>query len=233
MNLDKFLRQRQASWRQLEQLLDKVRAARTRDSAITQAEIDDLGRLYRAATSDLALAQRDFPEQQVAVYLNGLVGRAHATFYRGQPLRRGVLQRFYRTTFPQLYRELLPYTSAAFLLFLLPGLIAFALVWREPAQIFTLLGNGPDVTELVRTVERGELWTEIAPAVRSAASTAILTNNIQVMFLAFGGGILAGLLTLYVMVMNGLSIGATFGLCNITVSARGWVNLCWPTALSS
>ncbi len=212
MNLDKFLQQRQDSWRRLEQLLDKVRDARSSDRAIAQAEIDDLGRLYRAATADLALAQRDFPAQQATAYLNGLVGRAHATLYRGQPLRRDALPRFYRTTFPRLYRDLLPYTSAAFLLFFLPSLAAFVLVRQAPEQIFTLLGESEELRELVRLVERGELWTEIAPTVRSAASTAILTRNIQVMFLAFGGGVLAGLLTVYVMIVNGLNIGAIFGL---------------------
>ena len=90
--------------------------------------------------------------------------------------------------------------------------MAFVLVRQAPEQIFTLLGESEELRELVRLVERGELWTEIAPTVRSAASTAILTRNIQVMFLAFGGGVLAGLLTVYVMIFNGLNIGAIFGL---------------------
>ena len=48
----------------------------------------------------------------------------------------------------------------------------------------------------------GELWTDIAPGVRSAAASVIMTNNIQVMFLTFAGGITAGLLTAWVLALQ-------------------------------
>jgi uncharacterized membrane protein SpoIIM required for sporulation len=65
---------------------------------------------------------------------------------------------------------------------------------------------------MVRQVEQGTLWTDIPEAMRSTASAAILTNNIQVMFLTFAGGATAGLLTILVLLLNGLQIGAVFGL---------------------
>ncbi|HYL52501.1 MAG TPA: stage II sporulation protein M, partial [Acidimicrobiia bacterium] len=40
----------------------------------------------------------------------------------------------------------------------------------------------------------------------------IFTNNIQVTFLAFGGGILLGIGTLYVLIYNGVLLGAVAGL---------------------
>jgi uncharacterized membrane protein SpoIIM required for sporulation len=64
----------------------------------------------------------------------------------------------------------------------------------------------------VDQVEQGELWTEIEPEVRSAASSLILTNNIQVMFLTFAGGMTAGLYTAWILLSNGLHLGAIFGL---------------------
>lgn len=39
-----------------------------------------------------------------------------------------------------------------------------------------------------------------------------MTNNIQVAFLAFAGGITFGILTVYVMVSNGIMVGALAGL---------------------
>src|SRR5579859_5094838 len=42
-------------------------------------------------------------------------------------------------------------------------------------------------------------------------ATLIFTNNIQVAFLAFAGGVLFGLGTTYVLVTNGLSLGAVLG----------------------
>jgi uncharacterized membrane protein SpoIIM required for sporulation len=39
-----------------------------------------------------------------------------------------------------------------------------------------------------------------------------MTNNIQVAILAFGGGMLLGLGTIYVLVFNGIHLGAIFGI---------------------
>jgi uncharacterized membrane protein SpoIIM required for sporulation len=156
------------------------------------------------------MAQRDFPNQKVVAYLNQLVARAHALIYRSEPLQWHQVRQFYAHTFPQLYRQILPYTTLAVLLFLLPALTAYFMVWSQPDTIYVILG--PEVAGLVRQVENGELWIDIAPSVRSAASTLILTNNIQVMFLTFAGGITAGLLTVWVLILNGLHLGAIFGL---------------------
>jgi uncharacterized membrane protein SpoIIM required for sporulation len=207
MNLEYFLKKRRPNWQRLEALL---RQARNHPRHLSASELEELGRLYRSIASDLALAQRDFPDQQVTHYLNQLVGRAHALIYQGEPLRWKQLVRFYRCTLPQLYRALLPYTITAFVLFWVPAIAAFWAVSTDQEWIYVI--QGPDVAPLVARVEQGELWTEIAPGVRSAAAGFIMTNNIQVMFLTFAGGLTAGLLTLWVLINNGLALGSIFGL---------------------
>lgn len=204
---DAFTARRQADWAALEGLL--ARADRGL-GALAPAEIDRLGQLYRRATADLALARRDHARSPTALYLNGLVARAHARIYRGAPLTRQAVVDFFRAGFPRLYRRLLPWTAVAFALFALPAAAAFAAAWRDPAVLERLFG--PALQGLVEQVERGETWTDIAPSARSAAASAILTNNISVTFKAFGGGALLGLLTVWVMVQNGLLIGGVFGL---------------------
>jgi len=207
MNVDTFLTERRPAWQQLESLLTQTK---TDIRNLSPQELADLGRLYRAATSDLALAQRDFPNQRVTHYLNGLVGRAHAQIYQEEPMRRQALIDFYRRDFPLLYRAFLPYTSLCFGVFLIGAMIAFFVTWRNPDAIYVFAGAG--IEPLVEQVEAGKMWTEIAPTERSAASSFILTNNINVMFLTFAGGITAGLLTFWVILNNGLNIGGIFGL---------------------
>ena len=216
MNYDQFMAQRQPSWQTLETLLDKTK---NNTQLLTQTDLDNLGKLYRMTTSDLALAQRDFPTQQVTRYLNQLVGRAHAQIYQGEPLRRNAIKHFYAVTFPQLYRALLPYTTLAFVLFCIGAIVSFVVVWRDPNLIYVL--EGQEIAPLVREVEKGRLWVDIDPEVRSAASAFILTNNIQVTFLTFAGGILAGLFTVYVIVMNGIHLGGIFGLLQVHGLAAG------------
>ena len=49
---------------------------------------------------------------------------------------------------------------------------------------------------------------------QSALAAEIFTNNIQVTFLAFAGGMLLGLGTLYVLIQNGMLLGAVAGLAD-------------------
>lgn len=229
MQFEAFIRRQEKSWRRLEELTDR---SWTNAEALSEDELQEFGRLYLIASSDLALAQRDFPSQRVTRYLNQLVGRAHAHLYRKEPLRLQQLFSFYRAAFPFLYRRLLPYTLASTALFLLPAVTAFLIVWNRPDAIYLIMGSG--IEPLVETVEDGELWTEIAPSVRAAASSAIFTNNIGVTFFAFAGALTGGLLTLFIIILNGLSIGAVFGLLQFHgmsaglgefVAAHGFIEL--------
>jgi uncharacterized membrane protein SpoIIM required for sporulation len=97
--------------------------------------------------------------------------------------------------------------------------VAFFAVWAVPDRIYVV--EGPEIAPLVARVENGELWTDIAPEVRAAASTLILTNNIQVMFMTFAGGMTAGLYTAWILISNGLHLGAIFGLLQAHGLARG------------
>jgi uncharacterized membrane protein SpoIIM required for sporulation len=68
------------------------------------------------------------------------------------------------------------------------------------------------VQDLIPLIEEQELWTEIPVEERPYTSAFIMRNNIQVTFMAFSGGMLAGLLTVYIMLLNGVLIGGLTGL---------------------
>ena len=169
-----------------------------------------MGQLYRVASSDLALAQRDFPRHPVTKYLNQLVARGHAVIYRSEPLAGSRLRRFVTQDFPRVYREMLPFTLTALLLFWVPAILAFFIIMVQPDTGRWLL---PESAYSMREmIEGGELWTDIPLEERPFASSFIMRNNIQVAFLAFGGGLLAGLYTVWIMALNGLILGGILGL---------------------
>jgi uncharacterized membrane protein SpoIIM required for sporulation len=209
MLVDDWVRTRSADWKRLAGLLDRVQGGNLR--ALSEADLAELGDLYRQVTSDLAVARRDYARHQVVVYLNQLLARAHAVVYRGEPLELRRVWRFFAATFPRLYRETGRYTLLATLLFILPALLSFALTWANPDVAYTLLPA--DSQGIIPLVEEGEMWTDVPEQMRSVASSSIMTNNIQVAFLAFAGGVLFGLLTVYVLVFNGLLLGTVAGLC--------------------
>jgi uncharacterized membrane protein SpoIIM required for sporulation len=142
----------------------------------------------------------------VTRYLNELAARTHPLLYRAPAGSWPRLVRFFGVEFPRLFRALAPFVLAAFLLFGLPALAGYLVALNDPTAAEQVLPS-----QVTRPVRQGRLWTDMAEETRPYMSSAIMTNNIQVAILAFAGGMLLGTLTVYVLVMNGLLLGAVLG----------------------
>jgi uncharacterized membrane protein SpoIIM required for sporulation len=207
MNADEFRHERQSDWQALADLLERSQSGL---SHLSPPEIDRLGRLYRTVTSDLALAQRDFTSHPVSHYLNQLVGQAHSVVYRSEPLAYRRLFRFATIGFPRAVRDASCYIAIAALFFMgTMALAAAATFWQPETARWLLPGQAQ---QLIPLIEREELWLDIPIAERPYASAFIMSNNIQVAFMAFGSGVLGGVLTLWIMIFNGLLLGSVTGL---------------------
>jgi uncharacterized membrane protein SpoIIM required for sporulation len=102
---------------------------------------------------------------------------------------------------------------AALLLFVPLGVTAVAVV-RDPESAVAFLPPSmlDRAEDGVRAARNGEGYVDVPQIYRPTMASSIIANNIQVAFLAFASGITAGVLTVYVLVANGLSIGAVIGL---------------------
>ena len=207
--LERFVSERQGDWAQLERLLGRVRGGNAR--ALSAEELEELTRLYRLAASDLARARRDYPGDRLVAYLNRLVSHAYASVYSSAGFSWREVGRWFAGGFPRLFRETAGYFLIAALLFFGPAVVSFVAVLSYPPSAQVLL-DSETYQSVTSYAERGVLWTVIEAEERSLASALIMTNNIQVSILAFAGGMLAGLLTVYVLIFNGLTLGAIFGL---------------------
>lgn len=207
MLAEDFIRLKRPTWEQLTHILDKSRLGGL--AALSAEELNELGRLYRGATSDLAVARRDFPGHRVTDYLNGLVARAHGAVYQSRSLRRRGIVEFFTTTFPRTFRATWGYTLAAFLMFLLPATASFWVAYDDPAAGAALFPGIEDRIQDIR--DRREWWKSINDDGRAASASFIMTNNIRVAILAFAGGALLGLFTLYILAQNGLMLGIVAG----------------------
>lgn len=205
MNLDAFVRDRSEAWSRLETL---VRDARRRAETLGPEGVLELGGLYRAAAADLALGRRAFPGDPVVARLERLVAASRTLVY-AVPSRRGGLRRFVTHGYWRLVAERrVPLAVAAALLFG-PGLLAGAWALDDPGAAAGLVpGEYQSVTE--PRPEGQDLG--LAPEEEAAFSAAIMTNNIRVSLLAFAAGILAGLGTAFVLIFNGVLLGAIAGL---------------------
>ena len=202
-NINEFVRTRESDWQRLEKLIGR----RPGRAALTAREVDELGTLYRAVISDLAQARRDFPGERVTLFLNQLLTRTHSFIYQRDTGDLGQLARYFTQRIPRTFRQTAAYTFAAFLLFIIPAVIGFRMAVADPAAT-DMLGLQNERA----TLQDQQTWTNIPIEQRPYASTLIMSNNIRVAIMAFAGGITFGIFTVYVLAMNGLTIGAVVGL---------------------
>jgi uncharacterized membrane protein SpoIIM required for sporulation len=224
MRLEEFVTTRREAWRRLEGLLTQLRGARR--ARISGEQVIAFGSLYRQATADLALAQRDYPHAEVTRYLNALVARAHPYVYRSETLDVGRLVAFYRGELPRAFREAGPFILASFLLSVLAAAVSFAVTVTHPDAANLLLP--PGTRAIIPIVQHHHLWVNVPSGTNSAAASFIMTNNIRVVFFAFAGGILAGLVTLYVLVTNAMMLGTVAGLCQAYGLSLGLWSFVFP-----
>jgi uncharacterized membrane protein SpoIIM required for sporulation len=207
MRTDEFYQSRKDDWDALSKLLEQSQKDMR---GLSESQVRDLARLYRAATSDLALAKRDFPRNEITAYLNQLVARAHAVVYRSEPLALNRMWRFATRDFPRLFRETWIFTFMAALFFIIPGVASGIGTYIQPGLATLLLP--PQMHRLISIVEDKELWIDIPVEERPYISAFIMRNNIQVSVLAFASGLTMGSMTVWVLFLNGLIIGTLTGL---------------------
>ena len=205
MRAEEFVALRRDDWNRLEDLL--ARGGASHLNALAPAQVLTMAGLYRRATADLARAQRDWPDEPVHRYLNGLVGRGHGVVYRrgGNVWRR--IRDFYLEVLPRTYREAWPYIAASAALLFVPALVSFFVVLANPDA-----ASGIAPQSIIDGVRHHKLWTEIPPDTRAQTAGLIMTNNIWVSMLAFSLGVIFGLPVAWVMITNGISLGGLFGL---------------------
>ena len=171
---------------------------------------------YRVLAADLARLRTAAGGRAIdeLFQLGRLVAGAHNLLYRdrGLPLREAI--RFLFTEVPrEIRRSAAPIALAALLMFG-PALIAGVAVARTPSLAGELLPAGmlKRAEDGVHRARDGEGYIDDPQLFRPVMASNIVANNVQVSFAAFAGGVTAGVITLILLVANGVSFGAVIGL---------------------
>lgn len=204
MDYARFVRLRRPVWEGFER---QLAAAETRRRGQGYGDLEEMALRYRQVLHDHALADSRFPGTAAARRLQGLAveGTRRLTGDRGG--RTGLVG-FFARTFPRAFQRQLGLIGIALALFLLAMAWGLALTILRPALGVSLLG-----AKAVHGLEEGHLWTEslVTTVPPAFASSGIATNNLSVALTAWSGGLLAGIGSLYAILLNGLMLGATFG----------------------
>lgn len=201
-------------WSMFADRLKKIqrRGLKAQDESVVRDFVQE----YRELTSDLArlrTATRGTDSAEL-FYLNRLVASAHSLLYRRRTISlRRVVQYLFADVPREIRASFRPIALAGALLFV-PMLVAGRAVVLEPQRASTLLPAGmlTRADSGVARAKAGKGYIEDPEVLRPMFASRLVTNNVQVAFMAFALGMTAGVMTVFVLVSNGVSIGAAIGL---------------------
>jgi uncharacterized membrane protein SpoIIM required for sporulation len=209
---ERFLAKKRAGWEAFRTLA--VRMERSGVGALAPGEIPGFAARYREVAADLARARTYGVDPRVIEYLERVVSAGHNALYRARGRGRTPLARYLLRDFPAAVVQSWAFVAVAFLLFAVPGVAGYTLIRDRPAlaeEVFPPAMIGRAEQAKARQAE-GVGYGQAEDEDRPVMAAWIISNNVLVSFLAFAGGLTAGILTGWVLFSNGLLIGLVLGL---------------------
>jgi len=197
-----------------------TRVAETRRRGLGRlsgAEVAEFVRDYREVATDLARLSTAARGREIDARfrLSRLVAAGHNLLYRSDRVSPRAIRHYLFVTVPaELRRSAVPILGAAVLLFGSATAAGIGVV-RDPGLIEQLLPAGLiDRAEVdaARALAGDDRYVDVEDYTRPVMASAVIRNNIQVTFFAFAFGLTAGLLTIWLLLVNGIGIGAAVGL---------------------
>jgi len=171
---------------------------------------DELTRImedYRNLGCDLARARSMGRSSAVVRHLNGIAVRAHGVLYRRILGSDREANKSWAKLFPITVRRHLGPVGLSALLLFGSSFVSFTVVQLHPELGYDLVPTG----FLDFQPARRESLHDIPSLARPVVASSILTNNIQVTLFAFGLGLTAGIGTAFLLLANGVQLGAVAG----------------------
>lgn len=203
MNRDDFVRRNEGTWTQVEDLLDRLDEGHR-----IEHELAELPALYRRCCHHLALARQRHYDAQVEGRLHKIALRGYHRLYRRRSGGLRTALRFLGAGFPRLVRRYSGTFWLATLLFYGPGLAMGFVVLEQPDVVYSLL-------EVQQVDQFEEMYSDPPQDARGASLDFemfgfYIFNNIGIALRTFAAGILLGIGTIFILVFNGLYLGAVF-----------------------
>ena len=204
-----FETQAQEVWQRFANNLDKIKGGyRLKDGTDTRQFVRD----YQKVARDLSVAQSRGYSRLLVQRLNHLVVGGHNTIY---VYRSGFLNTcldYIRHTFPNRVRQEWRYMLVAAALFLLPLLGIAASISYQGEYVYSVMSaEQVNQFESMYDPALAAFGRERQSDTDLAMFGHYIWNNISIAFRVYAGGLTFGLMTLFSLVFNGLSIGAVAG----------------------
>lgn len=180
--------------------------------SLSADELARLPSLYRSAASSLAVARAISLDQSLLDYLGALVARAYVAVYGNRRRAGEAIAEFFLDRFPRAVRSHVLFLAAAVLFLALGIFTGWRLTLTDAERYYSFVDTGmaqgrtpSSSTEELRAV----LYSEEPPSSALGAFASFLfTHNAKVGILCFALGFAAGVPVIFLLFINGLTLGA-------------------------
>jgi uncharacterized membrane protein SpoIIM required for sporulation len=226
MKQQQFETENQFLWNEIETLISDLRRKRYQRQ-LTHQQYLHFPLLYRQLCSHYALARSRGFSPALVEQLHTLVLQGHPLLYKFQGGWIWRIMQFILAGFPRAVRRNKGYFLVSLLTFTLPALIMGIASYLNEELVYTVMSPAA-VLQMEQAYDPANhrLGRDVARSSETdfAMFGYYIMNNISIDFRMFATGILLGVGSLFILVFNGLVIGALAG----HLSRLGYHDTFWP-----
>lgn len=223
----RFRTEREADWRRLENLLDRFEKGQR--ASLSDDEVIAIPVLYRAALTSLSMARAISLDKSLVDYLESLSARAYFCVYGARTTLTERVARFFVRDWPEAVRSLWRETLVSGAMNLLGTIVAYVLVRRSPQWFSAFVSEdyaqgrdpGASYKQLYDTLHGPQHVDGL-----SVLAAFLFTHNARIALLSFALGFACCLPSAFMMIYNGLVVGAflaLFGQQGLGFELGGWL----------
>jgi uncharacterized membrane protein SpoIIM required for sporulation len=168
---------------------------------------DELTARFITLTDDLSYARTFYPGSSVLRYLNGLTSQIHGKLYSNRREDRGRIKTFWIYELPYEFYKARFHLLYAIVFFTIAFLIGSLSAANDETFVRLILGDSY-VNQTLENIKQGDPLAIYKSQSSADMFLSITVNNIRVSFVAFALGLFLSAGTLFIMIQNGIMLGA-------------------------
>ncbi|GGK87076.1 stage II sporulation protein M [Rufibacter glacialis] len=171
------------------------------------ANPDELANRFIELTDDLSFARTFYPQSDNTEYLNTLTGKVHQAIYRNKKEKGNRFVLFWKQELPLLFLQYHRQLFFSFLIFLAACFIGAISASQDDTFVRLILGDNY-VNQTLANIRKGDPMAVYKQTGETSMFLMITINNIKVAFTAFVMGALLSVGTFWILLQNGIMLGA-------------------------
>jgi uncharacterized membrane protein SpoIIM required for sporulation len=192
-----FLKKNAEKWKEVESFL----------SSKDKVSPDKLADLFIELTDDLSYARTFYPNSKTTQYLNSLTAKVHQSIYKSKKERKERFIQFWKYEAPLIFYKHRMKIIIALSIFILSMLIGIVSSAGDSGFVRLIMGDSY-VNMTLENIDKGDPLAVYKQMNGVDMFLGITFNNIRVSFIAFMFGLLISFGSAWVLMSNGIMLGA-------------------------